>query len=217
MRIQSSTVGQFYGTATVFSDGDADASNDQRTLSILIEPAVDAALVAPEEVRAQVDTPFEFSFSVEASTQPIGATTVELENGTIPAPFEIESLSTESGTCEASGASGSCLIDPLPARGSATIHVRARGAEEAYDSLYVRAETAGDVDRGNNSRGVYIRIEPDSAPPPQPDPGDSSSSGAGGGGRADGAMLVGLSLLAAAMRRRRVLAIGLKATLKGRP
>jgi hypothetical protein len=203
LHLRSEVVGQFYGTATVTSDDDRVAANDQRTLSFRIDPAVDVAVVMPAStsLEAIVGEPFEFSFSVEASTQPVDASSVEILAGSLV----IDSVTTTLGSCETSGSSAHCAIDAMPAAGVASITVSAHSGRAATESFLIQATLADDIDHLNDSGTLTVNVQDEPPPPPPPPPPDpGGSGGGGGGGRIDLATAaLALALIAASFRRRR--------------
>jgi hypothetical protein len=205
LRLRSAVTGQFYGTVTVFSDNDRVAANDQLTLSLLIEPAIDVAVLPPADIVAIIGTSFEFSFTIQASTQPVSSTSVSVSSTAAEGGVTIDSATTAQGSCQSTGHSAICAIDALAAGGSASITVQVHSDVETSDSLFVMASAPGDIDDTNDRASIAVQVQPEPPPPPPPpDPGDSSSGG-GGGGLVDPTwLLLALSLLAPSVPRRRI-------------
>ena len=184
----ASAVGSGTFTATVSSDTDVDPDNNEESVTLVVEPAVDLVVNSVPVARTEVSQAVAVSFDLE-NRSTLGASgvalSVSLESG-----IRADSASWPLGACTVAERQVDCTADDFAAQSAAVLDLTLSGVTNGQSNYTVSLSAAEpDANETNNSINAAVQVGPVSMP-------GSSSSGGGGGGGATAP--VSLLLLAAA-------------------
>ncbi len=171
LQLQGSETVTFSGSVTLISDNDRYAANNTQIIQFSIVQSADGEIHfdAPQYSGA-TRTSMDFSLTVRSEgIEPLTNAVAALYFGLMT----IESISTDRGTCTASGPSANCTFGTIPNGSSFGIRVRARASNARQTSASATFGADNDRVYSNNVRGVSIDLIPTidvalSAPVAQP-------------------------------------------------
>lgn len=186
----TSAVGTADFVATVTAASDADNGNNQATVQISVDPAIDLVATAAANAQVTVDNSTTLRPSIQNSSS-IAATDVSV-TVTTGAGISIDSASWPAGSCSVTDNVATCLASSLAAQSDTLLQIGVTGTSEGSRSYIVdvgAAET--DRDAANNSVNGQLTV-------------NAVSTGSSGGSSDSGSGSTGLlSLLALTLFARR--------------
>lgn len=195
LSVTASSVGTGSITARSSATVDDNAGNDDVSVSLRVDPAVDLAVSAPASGRVEVDRVATLRPTIE-NRAPIAANDVTVSI-TPDGDLQFTGGSWSAGTCSASGGSLECSASSLAANASATISIQVTGTTvgtQSYSIAVNAAET--DRDTSNNADAGQVSVNA---------PAVSNDNDEGGGGSTGLlTLLVLLSTIGAGHTRRRI-------------
>ncbi len=172
-------------TSTTSADGNA--TNDQASARVTVDPAVD--LIASAETPGSVTVNQQVTLRPQVENRASIAATNLSVSVTPTAGLRIDAASWSAGNCSIVSGAAECTAASLAANSTATLDVRVTALTEGQQSYSVSASaTEADRNGANNDSSVNFTVSQAAAPP---DSGDS-----GGGGSMTLGLLVLLALLA---------------------
>ena len=189
LRVTANSVGTSSITARSSATDDDNSGNDDASVALTVDPAVDLVVRAPASGRVEVDRVTTLRPTIE-NRAPIAASDVTV-SFTANGDLEFTGGSWNSGTCSASGGNLECSAASLAANSSGTISIQVTGTTvgtRSYSIAVSAAET--DRDTSNNADTGQVSINA---------PVVSGGNDEGGGGSTG---LLSLLVLLAAARRR---------------
>jgi hypothetical protein len=188
----TSAVGTADFVATVTAATDADSGNNQATVQITVDPAIDLVATAAANAQVTVDSSTTLRPSVQNSSS-ITATNVSV-TVTTGAGISIDSASWAAGSCSVTDNVATCLASTLAAQSDTLLQIGMTGTSEGSRS-YIVDVSASETDRdvANNSVNGQLTVNAVST-------GSSGGSSDSGGGSTGWLLLLALTLFA---RRRK--------------
>jgi hypothetical protein len=170
--VTASTTGNANFDATVGATVDANANNNQATIALVIDPAVDMAVTAASISQISLNASATLNQTIENLSD--GAASNAELTITPGAGVQIDSASWPLGNCTISAAATICQAPTVAAQSSSTVALRVTGMSEGNLSytLSISADQ-GDPQAGNDSATGRITV---GVPPPPP---SEDSGGAG--------------------------------------
>lgn len=195
----TSAVGTVDFVATATAATDADGGNNQATVRIAVDPAIDLIAAAAANAQVTVDNSTTLRPSIENRSS-ITATDVSV-TVTTGAGISVDSASWPAGSCSVTDNVATCQANSLAAQSSTQLQIGVTGTSVGSRSYIVDVSaTETDRDVANNSADGQLTVNAVSTPPPTSSGGSDS-----GGGSAGWLSLLALALFA----RRKILAAGL--------
>jgi hypothetical protein len=141
----------------VSADGDADASNDEGSVRLSIEPNIDLeVLPLPAAGQRRVGESFEYSFTLRTATQPVpgSGVTVTWQNG------EMEALGTlpSQGDCQVLVDRIDCEFGEIPATTDVVVAMQMRALMPGDLRMTVTARADTDVDAQDNGAATEFAV-----------------------------------------------------------
>jgi len=168
-------VGSADFVASVTADTDAVGGNNEATIRLTIDPAVDLVMTAATAAQVVVNQSTTIRPTIENRSS-IAASNVAV-NIAVDAGIRVDSASWTSGSCSISNNLVTCDADSLAAQASDTLQLGITGASEGSQS-YTISVVAAETDRNtsNNEASGEVTVNPEVTTPPP----DNSSGGGGG-------------------------------------
>lgn len=173
--VTSEAVGNVDFVASVTADTDADGGNNEATIRLIVDPAVDLVTTAATAAQVVINRSTTIRPTIENRSS-IAATNVTVSIA-VDAGIRVDSASWTPGSCSIANNLVSCDADSLASQASGTLQLGITGASEGSQS-YSMSVAAAETDRNtsNNEVSGQVTVNPEvTAPPP-----DNSSSGGGG-------------------------------------
>lgn len=161
--------------ASVTADTDAVGDNNEATMRLIIDPAVDLVTTAATAAQVVLNQSTTIRPTIENRSS-IAASNVTV-NIAMDAGIRVDSASWTPGSCSIANNLVTCDADSLAAQAIGTLQLGITGASEGGQS-YTLSVAAAETDRNtsNNDASGQVTVNPVvTAPPP-----DNSSSGGGG-------------------------------------
>ena len=168
-------VGSADFVASVTADTDAVGGNNEATIRLTIDPAVDLVMTAATAAQVVVNQSTTIRPTIENRSS-IAASNVAV-NIAVDAGIRVDSASWTPGSCSISNNLVTCDADSLAAQASDTLQLGITGASEGSQS-YTISVVAAETDRNtsNNEASGEVTVNPEVTTPPP----DNSSGGGGG-------------------------------------
>lgn len=168
-------VGNADFVASVTADTDADGGNNEATIRLVVDPAVDLVTTAATAAQVVIDRSTTIRPTIE-NRSAIAASNVTVSVA-MDAGIRVDSASWTPGSCSIANNLVTCDADSLASQESATLQLGITGASEGSQS-YTMSATAAETDRNasNNEANGQVTVNPQATAPPP----DSSSGGGGG-------------------------------------
>jgi hypothetical protein len=192
VEVTTAAVGNADFVATVSADEDDVNSNNQTTLSLTVNPAVDLVAAAAAQTQVQLDKSVTVRPSVE-NRATIAASNVTV-TVTVGEGISLSSASWSAGSCSITNNTATCDAGSIAARTTQSLQIGLTGLVTG-DTSYALAASADEPDRdpdNNAATGPVSVIE-----------ASSSASGGGGGSVGVIALLLLTLVIAASARSRR--------------
>ena len=193
MATNTASVGSGNFSAIVTADADDQLNNNQDSLQLTVDPAVNLAVDAPASRQVDIDQSTRLTVTLD-NLSPLDATTVTLTVA-LNAGIRADSASWSIGSCTVAAQQVDCQATQFDGQSSVTLTLDVTGVAEGRKNYSVTMASAeADSDPSNNTAqgSVSVRI-----------PGGGGGGGDDGGGSAGWLFLLtlaGTSILA--MRRR---------------
>ncbi|MCP5092164.1 MAG: hypothetical protein GY949_14700 [Gammaproteobacteria bacterium] len=168
-------VGNADFVASVTADTDADGGNNEATIRLVVDPAVDLVTTAATAAQVIINQSTTIRPTIE-NRSPIAASNVTVSIA-VDAGIRVDSASWTPGSCSIANNLVTCDADSLASQASDPLQLGITGASEGSQS-YTMSVVAAETDRNtsNNEASGQVTVNPEvTAPPP-----DNSSSGGGG-------------------------------------
>lgn len=192
----ASTVGSGTFTATVSADTDVDPANNDESVTLIVEPAVDLVVNSVAAAQTEVDEAVVVIFDLE-NRSVLGATGVELSIS-LNSGLRADAASWPLGGCTVTDQQVDCTTDDFAAQSDATLDLTLTGVTNGSSNYTVSLSSAeADANTSNNSITATVQVGPVTMP------GGSTSSGGGGGSTAPISLLFLATCAALATARRR--------------
>ena len=161
--------------ATVSADTDADGGNNEATIRLTIDPAVDLVMTQATAAQVVVNQSTTIRPTVENRSS-IAASNVTVSIAA-DAGIRVDSASWAPGSCSIANTLVTCEADSLAAQEIGTLQLGITGASEGSQS-YTMSVVAAETDRNtsNNEASGQVTVNPEATAPPT-----NNSSGGGGG------------------------------------
>jgi len=168
-------VGSADFVASVTADTDAVGGNNEATIRLTIDPAVDLVMTAATAAQVVVNQSTTIRPTIENRSS-IAASNVAV-NIAVDAGIRVDSASWTPGSCSIANNLVTCDADSLAAQASDTLQLGITGASEGSQS-YTISVVAAETDRNtsNNEASGEVTVNPEVTTPPP----DNSSGGGGG-------------------------------------
>ena len=174
MNVTSIATGSADFVASITATTDDNSSNNQRTLSFTVDPAVDLLSTAPSTPQIGLNQATTIRPAIE-NRATIAATNVRVTI-TPGTGLQIDSVSWTPGTCSVSENVATCQAASLAAQSTTTIDLQITGTTEGSRNYTVAvAADETDIDSANNSVSGQVTVS--AAAPPSGDDGGSGSTG----------------------------------------
>jgi hypothetical protein len=194
LTVEAADVGDGTFTANVTAETDVNASNDQRSMTVTVNPAVDLAVNAIAAAQVNLDQQLSVSIDLE-NRSVIDASDVEisisLNNG-----LRADTASWTLGTCTVADRQVDCEATAFAGQSDATLNLALTGTATG-SSNYTVSLTSSDDDAVTSNNSVTASVQVGTMN--NTGGGDSSS---GGGGAAGYLLLILLGARAYGARRR---------------
>jgi hypothetical protein len=192
LEVTTAEVGSANFVATVSADSDDVNSNNQATLSLRVDPAVDLVAAASAQAQVQLDNNVTVRPSVE-NRATIAASNVTV-TVTVGEGISLSSASWSAGSCSITNNTATCDAGSITARTTQSLQLGLTGLVTG-DSSYALAVSSDEPDRDpdNNAASGSVKVI------------EASSNTSGGGGGSIGmiALLLLTLVIAASARSRR--------------
>lgn len=188
-------VGNADFVASVTADTDAEGNNNEATIRLVVDPAVDLVTTAATAAQVTVNRSTTIRPTIENRSS-IAATNVSVSIA-VDAGIRVDSASWMPGSCSIANNLVSCDADSLASQATDTLQLGITGASEGSQS-YTMSVVAAETDRNtsNNEASGQVTVNPEvTAPPPD-------NSGSGGGGSLGWLSLLFLVMTRLASQRR---------------
>ena len=157
--VDPASIGAGMVSATVSADFDERPANDQETLQLTVDPAVDLVANAPTGDRIRVEQTASISATLEnrATFDATGVTlTVDLGNA-----LQATSASWPLGACTVAAQQVTCQAAMFAAGSNSTVSISARGIAEGNPNLTASLTSAeADLVPGDNSANGRLEVRP---------------------------------------------------------
>jgi len=189
LTVMTDTVGTAVFNATVTADDDANPGNNQRSVALTIDPAVDLVLgvSGSPQIRINESTTVDLTLDNDSA---IDATGVEVAF-TLDSGLRADSATWTAGSCTISGATIDCDATGLAPGAGSSLALRVTATATGRQDIAVTA-TASEADRDPASNSVSTAVTVQS---------QSGGSDDGGSGTTGPLMLALLGLIALLRRR----------------
>lgn len=154
LAVTSTSPGDARFSATVTATGDDNGGNDQATLTLGVDPAVDL-LVRATASSVALDQGATARVTID-NNSPIAATTVEVTMSS-SSGIRIDSASWSPGSCSVAGGVATCVAPSLAVQSSNTIDVRLTALTEGGQSYSVNV-SASETDRDTSNNSVQGQV-----------------------------------------------------------
>lgn len=189
--VMTVNVGSAVFDATVNASDDSNAGNNQQSVQLDIEPAVELALAGPASAEVTLDR--SVSINVSLDNQSILDASNVLIDLSLDAGLRADSASWSVGDCNVSATTIDCQAATLAAQSSSTLEFRLTGTAEGEQELTLSASaTQADRDPSNNTLNATVNVN-----------SASNTADEDSGGGAIGFWTLGLLSLVGLARRRR--------------
>ena len=181
------SVGSGTFSARVSADVDDDLSNNQGSLSLTVDPAVNLSITPPSAQRLSLDQSSGLTALLE-NTSVLDATSVTLDVALSPG-LRVDSASWPLGTCTVSNSRVDCEGATFPAQSNVTLSLGVTATTEGTKTINFSMSSAqAEADPGNNTASATVNV-------------GAPAQAESGGGSAGVWLLTILGLLAIGRRR----------------
>lgn len=192
----ASTVGSGTFTATVSADTDVDPGNNEESVTLTVDPAVDLVVNSAAVAQTGVDQAVVVIFDLE-NRSVLGATGVELSIS-LNSGLRADAASWPLGACTVTDQQVDCTTDDFAAQSDVALDLTLTGVTDGQSNYTVSLSSAeADANTTNNSITATVQVGPVTMP------GGGTSSGGGGGSTAPISLLFLATCAALATARRR--------------
>jgi hypothetical protein len=191
LNVTANSVGTGSITARSSATVDDNSGNDDASVALTVDPAVDLVVSAPANGQVEVDSVATLRPTIENRAS-IAASSV-IVSFTPGGDLQFTGGSWSAGSCSASGGNLECSAASLAANSSGTISIQVTGSTVGTQS-YSIAVSAAETDRDTSNNEAAGQVSVNAAVV-------AGENGDGGGGGSTG--LLSLLVLLAAARRRR--------------
>ena len=189
--VMTVNVGNAVFDATVNASDDSNAGNNQQSVQLDIEPAVELALAGPASAEVTLDRAVSINVSLDNQSI-LDASNVSIELS-LDAGLRADSASWSAGDCNVSTTTVDCQAATLAAQSSSTLEFRLTGTAEGEQDFTLSTSAAQtDRDPSNNTLNATITVN-----------AANNTTDEDSGGGAFGLWTLGLLGLVGLARRRR--------------
>ncbi len=178
LSLTSQTVGSSDVVATASASGDANSNNNEATIGLTVNPAIDLATITPTVAQLQLNQAATLRPRVENQSSIVASDAVITV--AIAAGLRIDSATWPVGDCTVSGGEVRCTAPSLAANSTTTIDVQVTAVAEGQHT-YSTSAAAGETDRdsSNNESSAQVTVTEASTTAP-PDNEEDSGGGSMG-------------------------------------
>lgn len=173
--VTASTVGSGTFTATVTADTDTDPANNEESVILTVDPAVDLVVNTVAAAQTEVDQAVSVILDLENRSD-LGATGVELSIS-LGSGLRADAAAWPLGSCTVADRQVDCTTDDFAAQSDAALDLTLTGVTNGSANYTVSLSSVeADADTTDNSVTATVQVGPVTAP------GGSATSTDGGGG-----------------------------------